>query len=81
MNQATKAAKHKLLAAMTMQGCPGKEWALKAFAAYKDCADGESGSARAACCQHSHSLSPGDFFPTEMDKRLKWRKVLGILLL
>jgi len=23
---------------MTMQGCPGEEWALKAYAIYKECA-------------------------------------------
>lgn len=38
--------------AMTMQGCPGEEWALKAFAAYKDCMDGRIGSERSVCCQH-----------------------------
>ncbi len=38
--------------AMTMQGCPGEEWALKAYAAYKDCMDGQPGSASTACCQH-----------------------------
>lgn len=38
--------------AMTMQGCPGEEWALKAYAAYKDCMEGQTGSERAACCQH-----------------------------
>lgn len=38
--------------AMTMQGCPGEEWALKAFAAYKDCMDGRIGQERSACCQH-----------------------------
>lgn len=38
--------------AMTMQGCPGEEWALKAYAAYKDCVAGQPGSASTACCQH-----------------------------
>jgi len=38
--------------ALTMQGCPGEEWALKAYAAYKDCVDGQPGSASTACCQH-----------------------------
>ncbi|NGZ10183.1 MAG: carboxymuconolactone decarboxylase family protein [Nitrospira sp. LK70] len=38
--------------AMTMQGCPGEEWALKAYAAYKDCMDGRIGSERSACCHH-----------------------------
>lgn len=38
--------------AMTMQGCPGEEWALKAYAAYKDCMDGERGSETSACCKN-----------------------------
>jgi AhpD family alkylhydroperoxidase len=38
--------------AMTMQGCPGEEWALKAFAAYKDCMGGGTGSETSTCCQH-----------------------------
>jgi hypothetical protein len=25
---------------MTMQGCPGEEWAIKAYAAYKERVDG-----------------------------------------
>lgn len=37
--------------AMTMQGCPGKEWALKAYAAYKEGA--ESGQPTGTCCVHS----------------------------
>lgn len=38
--------------AMTMQGCPGEEWALKAYAAYKDCRDGTSSGSGEACCFH-----------------------------
>ncbi|CUQ67945.1 carboxymuconolactone decarboxylase family protein [Candidatus Nitrospira inopinata] len=38
--------------AMTMQGCPGEEWALKAYAAYKDCVDGQRGSETSACCKN-----------------------------
>ena len=38
--------------AMTMQGCPGEEWALKAYAAYKDCLDGKSASDASGCCNH-----------------------------
>ena len=38
--------------AMTMQGCPGEEWALKAYAAYKECLGGEAASLDAACCAH-----------------------------
>jgi hypothetical protein len=51
MNQATKAAKHKLLVAMTMQGCPGEEWALKAYAVYKDCLGGGATENLSDCCQ------------------------------
>lgn len=38
--------------AMTMQGCPGEEWALKAYAAYKDCLDGKPSDSGDACCSH-----------------------------
>ena len=38
--------------AMTMEGCPGEEWALKAYAAYKECIDGQTRSETLACCQH-----------------------------
>jgi AhpD family alkylhydroperoxidase len=38
--------------AMTMQGCPGEEWALKAYAAYKDCLANESAASTATCCGH-----------------------------
>lgn len=37
--------------AMTMQGCPGEEWALKAYAAYKDCLAGEATEDISACCK------------------------------
>jgi AhpD family alkylhydroperoxidase len=37
--------------AMTMQGCPGEEWALKAYAAYKDCLSGGATEDQPACCQ------------------------------
>lgn len=37
--------------AMTMQGCPGEEWALKAYAAYKDCPGGEATEDPSACCK------------------------------
>ncbi len=37
---------------MTMQGCPGEEWALKAYAAYKDCLDGGSSLETSACCKN-----------------------------
>ena len=38
--------------AMTMQGCPGEEWALKAYAAYKECVSGEEAATNVACCAH-----------------------------
>jgi AhpD family alkylhydroperoxidase len=38
--------------AMTMQGCPGEEWALKAWAAYKECRGGPSSESLASCCSH-----------------------------
>jgi AhpD family alkylhydroperoxidase len=38
--------------AMTMQGCPGEEWALKALAAYKGCTDGVEASQSNLCCIH-----------------------------
>lgn len=38
--------------AMTMQGCPGEEWALKAYAAYKECLNSESISGTPGCCEH-----------------------------
>ena len=38
--------------AMTMQGCPGEEWALKAYAAYKECVSGEAAATNVACCAH-----------------------------
>jgi AhpD family alkylhydroperoxidase len=38
--------------AMTMQGCPGEEWALKAWAAYKDCHAGTRSDPAASCCSH-----------------------------
>lgn len=36
--------------AMTMQGCPGEKWALKAFAAYKDCVVKGDPIEDSACC-------------------------------
>lgn len=38
--------------AMTMQGCPGEEWALKAWAAYKESISGEQSAFSAQCCAH-----------------------------
>ncbi len=39
--------------AMTMQGCPGEEWALKAYAMYKDIVAGQASQVREvsdSCC-------------------------------
>ncbi|CAE6731191.1 MULTISPECIES: carboxymuconolactone decarboxylase family protein [Nitrospira] len=38
--------------AMTMQGCPGEEWALKAYAVYKDCTSCRPTSDASTCCEH-----------------------------
>jgi AhpD family alkylhydroperoxidase len=38
--------------AMTMQGCPGEEWALKAYAAHKECFGREPTSGTSRCCEH-----------------------------
>lgn len=38
--------------AMTMQGCPGEEWALKAYAVYKECAAGTQPAEDLTCCAH-----------------------------
>lgn len=38
--------------AMTMQGCPGEEWALKAYTAYKECTSGDKPATEATCCTH-----------------------------
>lgn len=38
--------------AMTMQGCPGEEWALKAFAAYQERPAEDRPSSATTCCAH-----------------------------
>lgn len=38
--------------AMTMQGCPGEEWALKAFEVYKGHVTGQHSLDGAGCCSH-----------------------------
>lgn len=38
--------------AMTMQGCPGEEWALKAYKAYKEHVTGQQVLDGANCCGH-----------------------------
>lgn len=41
--------------AMTMQGCPGEEWALKAYRVYKECLTGGPIDKTALCCEHGDS--------------------------
>ena len=36
--------------AMTMQGCPGEEWALKAYAFYKEFRSGQTQDITDSCC-------------------------------
>ena len=36
--------------AMTMQGCPGEEWALKAYGFYKELISGEAHEVTDSCC-------------------------------
>jgi len=36
--------------AMTMQGCPGEEWALKAYGFYKEVTSGEAHEVNDSCC-------------------------------
>ena len=38
--------------AMTMQGCPGEEWALKAYAIYRESVDHGPGLDTSGCCDH-----------------------------
>jgi len=39
--------------AMTMQGCPGEEWALRAYQAYKEYVSGtQPGESSGICCAH-----------------------------
>jgi AhpD family alkylhydroperoxidase len=42
--------------AITMQGCPGEEWALKTYAMYKEHASIEQPDEAAICCTHSTEL-------------------------
>jgi AhpD family alkylhydroperoxidase len=37
--------------AMTMQGCPGEEWSLKAYAAYRNCLEGGVTEDKSHCCK------------------------------
>lgn len=36
--------------AMTMQGCPGEEWALKAYGIYKELLAGQTQEFAESCC-------------------------------
>ncbi len=40
--------------AMTMHGCPGEEWALKAYAIYKELVSGQTQEIADCCNPHSH---------------------------
>ena len=40
--------------AMIMQGCPGEEWALKAYGVYKEVLSGQTQEVTEACCS-THS--------------------------
>jgi AhpD family alkylhydroperoxidase len=40
--------------AMAMQGCPGEEWALKAYAFYKELTSGQAQETAESCCS-THS--------------------------
>lgn len=44
--------------AMTMQGCPGEEWALKAYAAYKDYLAGGTTEDLSTCCKATGTSQP-----------------------
>jgi AhpD family alkylhydroperoxidase len=46
--------------AMTMQGCPGEEWALKAYAAYKESLDRVTTSDATVCCDHQTTSQDDD---------------------
>ena len=39
-----------LSVSITMQGCPGEEWALKAYAFYKELVSGKTRESTDACC-------------------------------
>jgi len=36
--------------AITMQGCPGEEWAIKALKAYHELVDGNTANTQESCC-------------------------------
>ena len=40
--------------AMTMQGCPGEEWAIKAYAVYKEAMSEQRSDQPEACCVHDN---------------------------
>ncbi len=42
--------------AMTMQGCPGEEWALKAYAVYRESVDHGPSPGTSGCCDHQTML-------------------------
>jgi len=44
---------------MTMQGCPGEQWALKAYRVYKECLMGGPRDNTALCCELGGSDASG----------------------
>ena len=46
--------------AMTMQGCPGEEWALKAYAVYRERVDHGPGQDTSGCCDHQTMRQDGE---------------------
>jgi len=44
---------------MTMQGCPGEQWALKAYRVYKECLMGGPRDNTTLCCEHGGSDASG----------------------
>ena len=46
--------------AMTMQGCSGEEWALKAYAAYKEIIDHGPSQDLSGCCEHQPMSQNGE---------------------
>lgn len=50
--------------AMTMQGCPGEEWALKAYASYKECLNRERTLGTPGCCEHQSVSQANEEVPS-----------------
>ncbi len=50
--------------AMTMQGCPGEEWALKAYASYKEYLNRERTLGTPGCCEHQSASQVNEEVPS-----------------